>query len=159
MSFSRIAILGPGLLGGSVGLAANGAGYEVILWGRNPKRVEVALKIGLEATTDLKDAVKEADLIILAVPVGVMGLLFESISGNLKPGAIVTDVGSVKALPHRVANEHGIPFIGSHPMAGSEQTGIEAARADLFKGAACALTNDQERPNEELRAVARFCKI
>lgn len=156
MSFSRIAILGPGLLGGSVGLAANGAGYEVILWGRNPERVEVALKIGLEATTDLKDAVKEADLIILAVPVGVMGLLFESISGNLKPGAIVTDVGSVKALPHRVANEHGIPFIGSHPMAGSEQTGIEAARADLFKGAACALTNDQERPNEELRAVARF---
>ena len=99
---------------------------------------------------------KEADLIILAVPVGVMGLLFESISGNLKPGAIVTDVGSVKALPHRVAKEHGIPFIGSHPMAGSEQTGIEAARADLFKGAACALTNDQERPNEELRAVASF---
>ncbi len=156
MSFSRITILGPGLLGGSVGLAASGAGHEVILWGRNPERVEVALKIGLEATTDLKDAMKEADLIILAVPVGVMGLLFESISGNLKPGAIVTDVGSVKALPHRVAKEHGIPFIGSHPMAGSEQTGIEAARADLFKGAACALTNDQERPNEELRAVASF---
>ena len=156
MSFSRIAILGPGLLGGSVGLAAYGAGQEVILWGRNPERVEITRKIGLEATTDLDGAVKEADLIILAVPVGVMGLLFESIRGNLKPGAIVTDVGSVKALPHKVANEHGIPFIGSHPMAGSEQTGIEAARADLFKGAACALTNDQERSNEELRAVARF---
>jgi prephenate dehydrogenase len=65
-------------------------------------------------------------------------------------------VGSVKALPHQVANEHAIPFIGSHPMAGSEKTGIEAARADLFKRAACALTNDQERPNEELQAVARF---
>ena len=122
MSFSRTAILGPGLLGGSVGLASYGAGQEVILWGRNPERVEITRKIGLEATTDLDGAVKEADLIILAVPVGVMGLLFESIRGNLKPGAIVTDVGSVKALPHKAANEHGIPFIGSHPMAGSEQT-------------------------------------
>jgi prephenate dehydrogenase len=156
MSFSRIAILGPGLLVGSVGLAASGAGYEVILWGRNPERVELTRKIGLEATTDLEVAVKEADLIILSVPVGVMGFLLESISGNLKPGAIVTDVGSVKALPHQVANEHGIPFIGSHPMAGSEKTGIEAARADLFKRAACALTNDQERPNDELQAVAKF---
>ena len=110
MSFSRIAILGPGLLGGSVGLAAYGAGHEVILWGRNPERVEITRKIGLEATTDLDGAVKEADLIILAVPVGVMGLLFESIRGNLKPEAIVTDVGSVKALPHKVANEHGKLF-------------------------------------------------
>jgi cyclohexadieny/prephenate dehydrogenase len=77
-------------LGAPVGLAASGAGYEVILWGRNPERVELTRKIGLEATTDLEVAVKEADLIILSVPVGVMGLLLESISGNLKPGAIVT---------------------------------------------------------------------
>ncbi|MDA7891401.1 prephenate dehydrogenase/arogenate dehydrogenase family protein [Akkermansiaceae bacterium] len=156
MSFSRIAILGPGLLGGSVGLAAQAAGHEVILWGRNPERVEAARKIGLEATCDLRVAVLNADLVILAVPVGVMGRLFESLNGDLKPGTLVTDVGSVKVLPHEVAGRHGVPFIGSHPMAGSEQTGIEAARADLFKGAACALTNDQERPDSELQALAAF---
>ncbi|MDA9831073.1 prephenate dehydrogenase/arogenate dehydrogenase family protein [Akkermansiaceae bacterium] len=79
-----------------------------------------------------------------------------SLNGDLKPGTLVTDVGSVKVLPHEVAGRHGVPFIGSHPMAGSEQTGIEAARADLFKGAACALTNDQERPDSELQALAAF---
>lgn len=156
MSFSRIAILGPGLLGGSVGLAACAAGHEVVLWGRRPERVEVTRKIGLEATTDLQDAVGEADLVILAVPVGVMGQLLGSLKGYLKPGALVTDVGSVKALPHEVADEHGVPFVGSHPMAGSEQTGIEAAHLDLFKGAACALTNDQGRSEEEVQSVARF---
>lgn len=156
MSFSRIAILGPGLLGGSVGLAAKAAGYEVILWGRNPERVEATRALGLEATTGLSSAVEKADLIILAVPVGVMGGLLDSLKADLKDGALVTDVGSVKGLPHEVANQHEIPFIGSHPMAGSEQTGIEAARADLFHGAACALTNDQERTKEELQAVEAF---
>lgn len=156
MSFSRIAILGPGLLGGSVGLAAQIAGYEVVLWGRNPERVEATRKIGLEATTDLRGAVENADLVILAVPVGVMGDLLGSMKGDLQPGALVTDVGSVKVLPHEVADEIGIPFVGSHPMAGSEQTGVESARADLFDGAACALTNDQGRPDEELQAVMVF---
>ena len=156
MSIFQITILGPGLLGGSVGLAAQAEGHQVVLWGRNPERVEATRKIGLEATTDLKWAVSEADLIILAVPVGVMGGLLALLKGDLKPGALVTDVGSVKALPHEVAAQYAVPFIGSHPMAGSEQTGIEAARADLLQGAACALTNDQRRPDEELQAVAAF---
>ena len=156
MSFSRIAILGPGLLGGSVGLAARAVGYEAILWGRSPGRVEATRAIGLEATTDLAAAIEGSDLVILAVPVGVMGVLLGQLKSHLKAEAVVTDVGSVKVLPHLVASHHGIPFIGSHPMAGSEQSGIEAARADLFRGAACALTNDQGRADEEVRAMADF---
>ena len=158
MSFSRITILGPGLLGGSLGLAACQAGYEVVLWGRRSERVEAARQLGLEATTDLVEAVTGADLIMLATPVGVMGPLTERFKSHLKPGALVTDVGSVKGLPHAMAEEHGLPFIGSHPMAGSEQAGIEASRMDLFHGAACALTNEQARPADEVESLERFWK-
>jgi len=158
MIFSRIAILGPGLLGGSVGLAAIESGYEITLWGRNSDRVAATCKLGLNATTDLEAAVEHADLVILAVPVGVMPVLAEQFKKHLKSGALVTDVGSVKGHPHKMAVDSGLPFIGSHPMAGSEQTGIEAARGDLFEGAACALTNDQKRPENELAAVGKFWK-
>ena len=153
---SRIAILGPGLLGGSVGLAAIASGYEVTLWGRNADRVAATRELGLNATTDLQEAVGTADLIVLAVPVGVMTTLAEQFQNFLKPGALVTDVGSVKVLPHEMAESQGLAFIGSHPMAGSEQTGIEAAREDLFRGAACILTNDQKREADELAALGKF---
>ena len=156
--FSRVTILGPGLLGGSVGLAARAAGYEVALWGRNPARVAATRALGLMATTDLAEALEGADLVILAVPVGVMAGLAEQSKAFLEAGCLVTDVGSVKVLPHELANGFKIPFIGSHPMAGSEQTGIEAARGDLFQGAVCVLTNDQERPENEIRELEGFWK-
>jgi prephenate dehydrogenase len=153
---SKIAILGPGLLGGSVGLAAVEAGCEVTLWGRREERVAAARKLGLQATTDLSEAVSECDLVIFAVPVGAMNALGARFKDCLKPGALVTDVGSVKGLPHAVAHELGLPFIGSHPMAGSEQTGLEAARRDLLQGAVCALTNDGGRSEAEVASLAAF---
>lgn len=153
---SRITILGPGLLGGSVGLAARASGYQVTLWGRNPDRVEAARALGLDATTDLAEVVGQADLVVLAVPVGVMPRLSEKVKPHLRAGALITDVGSVKSLPHKMAGEYELPFIGSHPMAGSEQTGIEAARKDLFNGAACILTNDQGCPDSEVKALGEF---
>ena len=155
-SFQKIAILGPGLLGGSLALAARGVGIEAVLWGRNSERVAVAESLGLQATTDLAEAVKGADLVVFAVPVGVMDLLAEKIVEMLSPGALVTDVGSVKSLPHEVAANRGLRFVGSHPMAGSEQTGIEAARADLFHGAACVLTNDDGVSVEDVQGLADF---
>jgi len=155
-SFQKIAILGPGLLGGSVGLAARRVGVEAVLWGRNPERVAVAKSLGLEATVDLAEAVKGAELVIFAVPVGVMDLLAEKMRDFLPPGVLVTDVGSVKSLPHEVAADRGLRFVGSHPMAGSEQTGVEAARDDLFHEAACVLTNDGGIPVEEVQELAGF---
>lgn len=145
-------------------LASRAAGFEVVLWGRNAERIDATRALGLEATTDLTAAVIDADLIILAVPVGVMGMLADQFKKDLKSDAVVTDVGSVKVLPHEMAEQYGIPFVGSHPMAGSEQTGIEAAREDLFKGAACALTNDQGRSEAEVSALMEFwqalgCKV
>ena len=154
--FKRISILGPGLLGGSVGLAAKQAGYKAVLWGRRAERVEAAKALGLDSTTDLRTAVVEADLVVLAVPVGAMDGLCQLLKSELNDVALVTDVGSVKSLPHEVAGRHGLPFMGSHPMAGSEQTGIEAARVDLFQGAACAITNGEGRNDEKVAALAEF---
>ena len=155
-SFQKIAILGPGLLGGSVALASREIGAQAVLWGRNPERVALASSLGLEATTNLGEAVEGADLVVFAVPVGVMDLLAGKIVDLLSPGALVTDVGSVKSLPHEVATARRLRFVGSHPMAGSEQTGVEAARADLFHGAACVLTNDGGIPVEEVQGLSDF---
>jgi prephenate dehydrogenase len=150
--FKRIAVLGPGLLGGSIALAwkEHHGADELSLWARGSDRVTELRNHGFpKATTDLGEAVKEADLVILAVPVGRMAALAEKLLElPLSPGVVVTDVGSVKGLPHRSVGTRlaaaGIRFVGSHPMAGSEQSGFGAARADLLAGAPCILTNDGE---------------
>ncbi|MGJ8697873.1 MAG: prephenate dehydrogenase [Verrucomicrobiaceae bacterium] len=163
MSFTKIAILGPGLLGGSVALAAREAGLEVCLWGRNAERVEATCALGLEATTELGEAVKGADLVVLAVPVGAMPKVVEAMLPHLGEGCLVTDVGSVKVHPHQEVGSMlrgaGVDFVGSHPMAGSEQTGVEAARGDLFRGAACVVTNDEAVGEERVEELEKFWEV
>ncbi len=141
-------------------LAAQVMGCKVQLWGRNPERVKQTQALGLSASTDLEEVLDGAELVILAVPVGVMKDLVEQVIPHLSKGALVTDVGSVKALPHeQVGNflkEQDFDFIGSHPMAGSEQTGVEAATAELFQGAACVLTNQQQVDEARLHELQKF---
>ena len=162
-TFQKIGILGGGLLGGSVALALREKA-DVLLWIRRPEAVESAQLCGLGfATGDLKEAVSEADLLILAVPVGAMpALLSAAIAAGLPKTCLVTDVGSVKAAPHRdlapILAASGNPFIGSHPMAGSERNGLVAARADLFRNAACLLTNDDAAPSDLCTALEDFWK-
>ena len=145
--FKRVSVLGGGLLGGSIALALRGK-TEVRLWFRKPAAVAPALELGLEnSTSDLAEAVAQADLLILAVPVGAMPALLEAaIAAGLPADCLVTDVGSVKQAPHSslvsVLEKSGNPFIGSHPMAGSEQNGLVSAKPELFDNAACLLTND-----------------
>lgn len=145
----RVAVLGPGLLGGSIALAlvARQPGVAVSLWGRRPAFIDELRRhewSGL-ATTDLAEAVDNASLVVLATPVGVMPqLAARLVDIGLADDALVTDVGSVKQpvvdqLTPLLAGT-GVGFVGSHPMAGSEQTGMAAARADLFGGACCILT-------------------
>lgn len=146
-SFQRIGILGGGLLGGSIALALREKA-DVRLWFRKPEAVAPAESLGIgNATSDLAAAVADCDLLILAVPVGAMpALLSAAIRAGLPSCCLVTDVGSVKKTVHdslaEILGESGNPFIGSHPMAGSERNGLAAARADLFGNAACLLTND-----------------
>lgn len=162
--FSNITILGGGLLGGSLALALAKLEYppHIHLWARKQETVNCAGKLGIqEATTELAAAVKEADLLVLAVPVGSMAALVSScLEAGLPAGCLITDVGSVKRAPHQsippLTIGRGIDFIGSHPMAGSEQGGISAASADLFRNAACLLTNDEQVSAPRAEALERF---
>lgn len=162
-TFHKISILGGGLLGGSAALALREM-VNVRLWIRRPEVVNAARLSGLDfATGDLAEAVAEADLLILAVPVGAMpALLSAAITAGLPPRCLVTDVGSVKVAPHRdlapILAASGHPFIGSHPMAGSERNGLAASRADLFQNAACLLTNDSGAAPPLCTALENFWK-
>ena len=162
--FPSITILGSGLLGGSLALAlaALESPPKVQLWARKQQSMDAALAIGIPGiTAELATAVKDANLIILAVPVGAMAsLVAQVLETGIPAGCLITDVGSVKRGPHRnippLLADSGSHFIGSHPMAGSERNGLPAASAKLFQNAACLLTNDQLAPAEQAAALERF---
>lgn len=163
--FSQVSILGAGLLGGSLALALRSLEQPpaVRLWARKPEAMAEARKIGLEdtLTCDLSEAVNGADLVILCVPVGAMpALVNATIQAGLPSTSLITDVGSVKRAPHEtippLLAKHGASFLGSHPMAGSERTGLAAASVDLFQNAACLLTNDGHVAGSKAAALERF---
>lgn len=164
--FPSITILGGGLLGGSLALALSKLenAPAVHLWARSEETVLAARRLGLtHVTADLTAAVKDARLLIFAVPVGAMAnLMTAALDAGLPDGCLVTDVGSVKRVPHQTISPllHGreIDFIGSHPMAGSERNGLAAVDATLFQNAACLLTNDDAAPAELCAALGRFWK-
>ena len=166
-TFKKISVLGGGLLGGSVILALRGK-VDSRLWMRRPEAVEIARSLishsaNFSATGDLAEVVADCDLLILAVPVGAMAaLLSAAIEAGLPTNCLITDVGSVKQTPHRelgpILEKSGNPFIGSHPMAGSEQNGLQAADALLFQNAACLLTNDSGAPEELCAELENFWK-
>ncbi len=158
----NLAILGPGLLGGSIALAARArGGARVAMWARREEAVAEVAALGVadRVSTDLASIVADASLVVLCVPVGVMPELARQIAGAIPAGAIITDVGSVKAS---VCAELGAifrgrgRFVGSHPMAGSEQTGIGAARADLFADAVAIVTPDGASDPEAVASVVDF---
>ena len=158
---NRIAILGPGLLGGSVALALrNAPDTEIRLWARRPEAVEQAraLEIAPIVSSTLSEVIAGANLVLLCVPVGAMEPLVREMLPFLASDALVTDVGSVKtpvcaALTPLLKNR--ALFIGSHPMAGSEKAGIAAARADLFQNAVCILTPEEGVTNPRAESLAR----
>lgn len=164
--FPNITILGGGLLGGSLALALTALENppQVRLWARKGETVEAAEKLGIPGViSDLAEAVKDTSLVILAVPVGSMAALVSAaLEAGLPDGCLLTDVGSVKRVPHRtiapLLRGRDIRFIGSHPMAGSERNGLNAATETLFKNAACLLTNDDGAPANQTAALENFWK-
>ncbi len=142
-----LAILGLGLLGGSIGLAAKqfGAARRVVGWSQREETRLGAIERGAidESHPEPNGAVAQADLTIVCTPVGVMPAVFESIAGAVRAGAIVTDVGSTKRTIVSAGEKFIAPrgrFVGSHPMAGSDKQGIEAANAHLFQKSVCIIT-------------------
>jgi prephenate dehydrogenase len=145
--FDTVAIVGVGLIGGSLGMAARrkGIARRVIGIGRAEQRLMRAKILGAidEYSLDMDDGASQADLIILCPPVRLVVPTLERMAPSLKKGAIVTDAGSTKREIVEQADAvmpSGTYFVGGHPMAGSEQTGVNAARADLFQGATYVLT-------------------
>lgn len=160
--FDRVAVLGLGLLGGSVALAARerGAGRSFAAAGRRREPLERGLAAGVvDEIGDAAAAVRGADLVVLATPVPAMAAVLSSAAPHLREGALVTDVGSVKApltdiLPGLLPE--GARFVGSHPMAGGHLTGVEHARSDLFDGAVCAVTPLPDTPKHVSERIQGF---
>jgi len=141
---NTLAILGPGLLGGSLALAvrARAPQCRVSIWARREAAVEEVRAAGIcdLASTDLAQVVEGADVIVLCVPIGAMPELAQRLAPLVGPTTLVTDVGSVKAPVVEALAPLFQRFVGSHPMAGSEQAGLAAARADLFEGTVSLVT-------------------
>ncbi len=157
--FDRIALIGIGLIGSSISLAAQRAGLARTIVGsaRSAETVKIALDLGLisEGFASAREAVRGADLVILCVPVGLCGPITGEISSALKPGAIVTDVGSVKGAIVRDMAPHipsGVHFVAGHPIAGTEKSGPDSGFAELFDGRWCILTPE---PHTDAGAVAK----
>ena len=147
MAIQSLTIIGVGLLGGSIGLAAKKhiKDCRVVGYGHRAMTLARALEMGAidHGTQDLTAAIREADCVILCTPVGLFEQLLVQMSPALKPGAIVTDVGSTKRSTVAAATQllpETVHFVGSHPMAGSEKRGVEFAKADLFDDAICITT-------------------
>ena len=139
--YSRIAIIGIGLIGSSVALAARRAGIvdHIVGCDSDPEVAPEVKRLGLadSFTADAVEAVADADLVIMSVPVGAIGTLAAQIIPAMKPGAVLTDTGSTKRSVVRDVTPHvgdGIHWIPSHPLAGTEHSGPGAGFPDLFKG-------------------------
>ena len=158
--FDKIALIGIGLIGGSIALEARkrGLARTIVAATRSAETAATAnrLKLTDHCGTDIAAAVKDADLVIVCTPVGACGPAAKAMAPALKPGAIVSDVGSVKQTviadmaPHLPKNVH---FVPAHPVAGTEHSGPEAAIYDLFQGRWCILT---PLPDSDAKAVGRL---
>ncbi len=160
--FKRIALIGFGLIGGSIARAARKQGLagEIVTTARSAKTRARVLELGIvdRVLESNAEAARDADLVILCIPVGACGAVAQEIAGHLKPGAIVSDVGSVKGAvvkdmaPHLPA---GVHFVPAHPVAGTEHSGPDSGFAELFINRWCILTPPEGTdPNavEKLRA-------
>jgi cyclohexadieny/prephenate dehydrogenase len=161
--YQRVALIGLGLIAGSMGLAIrkHGLAAEVVGTARSAETRALAVELGLcdRVTDTAAEAVAGADLVVLAVPVGAMGALAEEIAPHLKPGATVTDVGSVKrhvidaVAPHLPA---GVHFVPGHPLAGTEHSGPRAGFATLFRNRWCLLITGE---GSDAASVARLRQL
>ena len=164
MHLEKLTIVGAGLIGGSLGLSAQkrGLAKQVAALVRRAQSVAECQSLGIahNVTIEPAEAIADADLIVICTPVASMVDSVKSWLPIIKSGAVVTDVGSTKKqlvneLTPIIA-ETGAHFVGSHPMAGSAQTGPSAARADLFEGAVCVVTPGKDTDSNAIQLVNQF---
>jgi len=161
MPFGQVAIFGPGLIGGSIAMAlrSHSPKARISVWSRSERDLREVSTRGLadNVSTDTAEAVRGADLVVLCTPVQAMKDLAISFAPHLDDTTVVTDTGSVKVcVVDQLEPILGGKFVGSHPMTGSERSGIGAARENLFSGAPCLITPTEETDPEALRTVSTF---
>ncbi|MEQ8328391.1 MAG: prephenate/arogenate dehydrogenase family protein [Parvibaculum sp.] len=165
--FERVALIGLGLIGGSLGHAMKRAGLadHVAGYARSEATRKRALEIGFvdSVHASAAEAARDADLVVVCTPVGALGSVAAEIEPHLKKGAILTDVGSVKMAVIRDMGPHvpeGVHFIPGHPIAGTEESGPDAGFAELFDSRWCILTpvpGTDEKATERLSAFWTAC--
>jgi prephenate dehydrogenase len=159
--FGKIAVIGVGLLGASLAKACKERGLvdEVVGYGRDRKNLEKAKELNIidRCPADLSEAVCGADLIVLCTPVSTIVPLIQNLITQVKPGALITDVGSVKDSVVHDADKvvpEGIFFVGSHPIAGGEYSGLEASTANLYQDAKCIVTPTDKTDKTALKKIS-----
>ncbi len=160
--FKQVALIGLGLIASSISHAMRRAGMDTRITGtaRSAETRAKAAELGLcEVFETAREAADGADLVILAVPVGAMAIIAEEIAPVLAPGAIVTDVGSVKGAVIEAVSPHipeGVHFVPSHPLAGTEQSGPESGFASLFDNRWFLMTPDENTDPDMVTKLRRF---
>ncbi len=165
MVFEKVVIAGIGLIGSSLArnLRRNRQAKIIAACDKNPLYLQQAkaLELADEIDADIKELVRDADLLVLATPVGAFGPLLKEAAPLLKRGCIVTDVGSVKKyaleeMEKYIDEKSGVVVVGGHPVAGTEKSGPEAGFADLFKERWCILTPSKLSTSEALAKISEI---
>jgi len=158
----HLTIIGVGLIGGSLARALRRAGVveQITGAGRNAEHLKHAQELGAvdDFTTSVPDAVKNADTVLISVPMCAYDAIFSEISGNLPPYCLITDAGSTKQYAMNVAKKHLSSnqisrFVPAHPIAGTEHSGVDASFAELFDNHLCVLTPAKEARPEATQAI------
>ena len=163
--FDRVAIIGVGLIGGSLAMVLKDKGLcnTIVGVGRGKENLEAAKQMGLidEYTHEVEEGVKGADLVVLAVPVMSIEGVVKRAAASFKAGAIVTDVGSVKEGIITAVEAHlpeGVHFVAAHPIAGTENSGAEASVKDLYVGKRCIITPTDKTDKAALGKIKALWK-
>ena len=162
--FPQVTIVGPGLLGASLAMAlrAHNLSERIVIWARSLERTEqcVGMQWCDRAEVDLTKAVTGSSVVVVCTSVASIPSLLSEIMSHTSEGMLVTDVGSVKGpiCASAVESARGASgtFIGSHPMAGSEKSGMDHAKADLFEGKACIITPQNDTPETLEQGAVKF---
>jgi prephenate dehydrogenase len=159
--FGKMTVIGVGLLGASLAKACKERSLvdEIVGYGRNRENLEKAKKLNIidHCPADLDEAVSDADLIVLCTPVSTIVPLIQNLISKVKPGALITDVGSVKDPVVHGADKlvpKGVFFVGSHPIAGGENSGLEASTANLYQDAKCIVTPTKKTDKTALEKIS-----
>ena len=162
----QITVIGLGLLGGSITSTVLRcfSGVKVVGYAHrlSTRKKAQELAIADKVTGDLKKSVTNSDIVILASPIYIFKSIFAEIADSLKAGCIVTDVGSTKLLPYKWAQKYlprHVHYVGSHPIAGSEQRGVEYSRDDMFDRAMCIITSTGKTNSAAASKIEKFWQV